>query len=132
MSSLTINQNRHGAGTVFIQLAAHHAFQVELDMAVFIVVGKAVCSRLSRHSAVADDDGIVALGDEVNALNGEITLFIRILIRTVIHGRDDYLVKAFQNDITAVEREIATVGSLHNSGVHQSVTLIEGNKRLFG
>ena len=102
-------------------------------MTVRIGVGKAVRTGLCRHRAFADDDGVVALGDEVDALNGKVAVFILELRRSVVHGGDDHLVEAAEHHIRRIEGE-RTGGrlALHQRAAHNLAVTVEGDQRLFG
>ena len=132
---LAIHQNRDDAGSAVCTEGAfiHHAGEVEAGMDVRIGVGETVRTGLSRHLAFIDDDGVVALGDEVDALNGEVTVFIRELGCTVIHGGDDHLVKTAQHNIRRIEGELAVRRiAFHHGAAHDLAVTVEGDQRLFG
>ena len=68
-------------------------------MDVRIGVGETVRTGRSRHLAFADDEGVVALGDEVDALDGEVAMLVHVLGSSVVYGGDDHLVETAQHDI---------------------------------
>ena len=98
---VSIHQNRDGSGGTVLteRVFIHHAGKVELNMTVRIGVGKTVRTGRSRHRAFADDEGVVALGDEIDALDGEVAMLVPVLVSSVVYGGDDHLVETAQHDI---------------------------------
>ena len=124
-----IHLHLNGTRAVITHIAVRlgdNAFKVKTGMDFHIDICEAVRTGFRLHFALTDNDGVVALGDKVKALNGEVAVF------SIIHSRNDYLVKALKNNITGIERKLTTVGSLHNGGINQLSILIERDKRLFG
>ena len=95
----TIDQDSDGTGGAIFTQVIYHAAEVELDIGVLIVIGKSVCTGLCRHLAFIDDDGIVALGDEIDALDGKVAVLVPVLVSSVVYGGDDHLVETAQYDI---------------------------------
>ena len=100
---------------------------------ILVTLSESVRAAFARHRARRNDERIVRLGDEVEALNDKIAALITILIGLVIDRGNHHLVETLGHHIRCFQRELARGTVTFNQYAGDQLTVpIEVDQRLFG